>query len=258
MSSHNPASIGQGGIAEYSERLAPARARMRSSAFATRVLSPDLRAEDLELFLIHYCSLGVAMTRPVEGWIRRAGEACVRRGWTALGEALLRHARHEADHHEMMIRDTEALVGARRERGLSVSAAATAADLIGRPPMSGALAYIALHEDTIAGPAPYAQLAIEYEIERLSVVFGPTLIERCQACFGPEVRSQISFLDDHVRLDVGHTRFNERQLELALDDHPDWLAPLVDAGTRALHAYAAFLDDCIEAAGLGVKHGGAG
>jgi len=105
-------------LATYTELVDPARRRMSASRFATLLSAPSISCDQLEAFLIQFCSLGVAMTKPVEGWIRRAGERCVAIGLDELGHALIRHASHEAGHHELMIADTESLVLRRHQRGL--------------------------------------------------------------------------------------------------------------------------------------------
>jgi hypothetical protein len=90
------------------------------------------------------------------------------------------------------------------------------------------------------------QLAIEYEIEMLSVTYGPRLIERCAGLLGEEVLEGLSFLRDHVALDAGHTNFNRNQLSRLLNEQPGVLSGLVTAGSEALDAYATFLGDCVE------------
>ena len=131
---------------------------------------------------------------------------------------------------------------ASRQPSLSATA------LFALAPTKGVTAYRSLHEDVIAGPAPYGQLAIEYEIEMLSVAYGPRLIERCTRLLGPGILEALSFLSDHVALDVGHTHFNRLQLSSLLDENPSYLSNLVSAGSAALEAYAMFFDDCL---GLG-------
>ena len=53
----------------------------------------------------------------------------------------------------------------------------------------------------------HGQLAIEYEIEMLSVTYGPRLIERCTELLGSEIIESLSFLRDHVELDVRSHKF---------------------------------------------------
>ena len=151
------------------------------------------------------------------------------------------HARHEANHHLMLIEDVKRLVedwNQRRDGALEVDA------LLHAPPTPAIRAYVNLHEEVIAGPAPFCQLAIEYEIEGLSVNVGPDLIKQCARLLGPAFLQKLSFLTEHVSIDVGHTKFNHMQLEKLLAGAPSWALLLGQTGNTALEAYGAFLAEC--------------
>lgn len=232
-------------LSDYEAALRESRENFLSLSGLTAMLADDLEQDTLELFLIHFSAFGVGMTEPVDGWIRRAGERCTSLGLKELGRALVMHADHEAGHHLMMIEDTKKLVqswNARHPLQLD------AAELLGRAPTAGVRGYSDLHERTISGDAPFGQLAIEYEIERLSVVHGPQLIGRCVERLGRDVLAGLSFLEEHVAVDAGHTKFNAAELDRLLQRNPEFLDPLVSAGSAALVAYAAFLQDCAAAA----------
>ncbi|MEM7337841.1 MAG: hypothetical protein AAF467_04275 [Actinomycetota bacterium] len=233
----------------YEPLVAAARARFTESAVVGAVTAGTGDRARMDRFLIWYCALGTQMTAPVEGWIARAGRRCVELGWEELGAALVRHAAHEAGHDALMASDTRALVTRwnRDER-----AALDAAALLAAPPTEGITQYIDLHEQTIAGTAPYAQIAIEYEIERLSVTVGPQVMATVAAVCGADRVALLTFLDHHIELDAGHTVFNRHQLARLLGDHPDAAPTLAAAGSAALDAYLQFLTDCwIAAAGTG-------
>ncbi|HEX4336870.1 MAG TPA: hypothetical protein VH062_13215 [Polyangiaceae bacterium] len=223
----------------YAPRIAGARSRFMDTA-AAAIFSPDMTPDELTLFLIQFSSLGVKMTEPVEGWIRRAGEKCLEAGLQRLGRALVIHATHEANHHLMMIEDTKRLVAhynhahpRRLDAGHYLAAA---------PPPS-VEAYARLHEDVIASDAPFAQLAIEYEIEGLSVSLGPKFVQHCVKVGGKDILAGLSFIEEHAAIDVGHTLFNELELERILSEDAGRVEPLARAGAAALDAYAGFLID---------------
>jgi hypothetical protein len=228
----------------YEPLILPARQRFAR----TRALGVIVNSEPLflELFLIQFSSLGVALTTPVEDWLVRAGQCCDDAGLPDIGRALRSHSRQEAGHHLMMIEDTHALVAHWNARH---SPTLDADELLAREPSPGGRLYQELHEDNIAGETPYAQVAIEYEIELLPVQFGPVLLKKCAATLGSSIVERLSFLREHITLDVAHTRFNEQLLEKLLETDPGYLTPLVHAGERALDAYAAFLNDCVCLAG---------
>lgn len=228
-------------LALYERDIAPARARFANHRWVASYITTQPDLDVLERFLIYYCALGYQMTRPVAEWIRRAGERCSALGLEELGHALKRHAQHEAGHEAMMANDTRSLIDRRARAGRSQL---DADRLLAMPPTPGIDQYVRLHEETIAGDAPHGQIAIEYEIEQLSVNFGGPFIQCCVEAMGPDVRACLSFLEEHVALDAGHTHFNANQIDRALGRSPELLPGLVAAGGAALDAYSAFLDDC--------------
>ena len=229
----------------YEPKVERARERFRTEGALPVVLAADVRPELLEIFFIQFCALGVQMTEPVDSWVRSAGERCVALGMPELGRSLVMHAKHEAGHHLMMIDDTRKLVARRNASG---KPALDADALIRVPATKGVAAYVALHQEVIAGDAPFGQLAIEYEIERLSVTAGPLVLKQCATVLGEGALAGLSFLQEHVEIDVGHTKFNEAQIERLLAKHPELDVALARAGSAALDAYGAFFADCLELA----------
>jgi hypothetical protein len=228
----------------YTPHLTAARKRFAGGA-AGVLINPKVDPTVFELFLVNFCSRGVRMTEPVESWITRAGARCIDLGWPKLGVALQKHAEQEANHHLMMISDTRKLVeswNARHEGQLDAD------QLLAVPPSSAVDAYVELHENVIKSSAPYAQLAIEFEIERISVTLGPPLLQQCKTLLGDQIDQSLSFLVEHVEVDQGHTKFNERQLDKILAYDRSFAAELIRAGSLALEIYGQFLDECLGAA----------
>ena len=209
------------------------------------LLDPDADPIFIELFLIYYNALGVSMTEPVESWICRAGERCKQIGFIDLGASLCVHATHEAGHHEMMINDTQHLV---EQWNKKHSFQLDAQEILAQPITPGVQNYIKLHEDVIASDAPFGQLAIELEIERLSVTVVPDLLKQFVRVLGSDILQGLSFLEEHVALDVSHTHFNNKQINKFLEQNPDAVMSLVNAGQKALEAYGTFLEDCVRLA----------
>lgn len=229
----------------YQPLVEEARQRYLSATAYQQATSPTADPEFLDRFLIEFCALGVHMTEPVDRWIRSAGQRCEELGMTELGQALQRHAEHEAGHHLMMIDDTRRLIELWNGSGRQPL---DPEEVLARPPSTGCNHYIELHERTITSDAPWAQLAIEYEIERLSVVAGPPLMQNVASVCGEDRLAALSFLTDHIALDQAHTVFNRRQLNQLLARRPDAAESLASAGAAALDAHAAFLADCAAAA----------
>src|SRR5215471_1291537 len=231
---------------EYERRLTQARNHFAERKSLSMILDSRLEADLLHIFLVYFSALGVGMTEPVESWIKRAGERCREIGLSELGSALIRHAKQEAGHHRLMIDDVHILARhwnqRRGVRPLDIES------LLSRSLPPAVAQYRSLHQRVIEGPAPFAQVAIEYEIEALSVRYGPALLCQCQQLLPKEASIGLSFLAEHVAIDTGHTQFNERQLERLLDERPQSLQELIDAGVAALNAYGDFMDACLSAA----------
>ncbi|MBN3923021.1 hypothetical protein [Nostoc sp. NMS4] len=226
----------------YESNIESARIQFEQKSNFEEILSLDIDPTVLELYLINFNSLGVAMTDSVEDWISRAGESCKKLGFTELGELLSTHAEQEAGHHLMMIQDTHTLVNnwnARRQPQLD------AEWFLAQPISENVVLYRQLHEDVIASQTPFAQVAIEYEIEMLSVRYGSQLIQQCQKILGSQVHEGLSFMEEHVSVDVGHTQLNARLLKNFLQNNPEHLDAMVKIGRTALDAYAGFLNDCL-------------
>lgn len=229
----------------YDAAVAPMRARVTSHPGVRALLDPALAPAVLERFLIEWCALGVQLTEPVEGWIRRAGERCQALGLTKVGAALLAHAKHEANHHLMFERDTRALVArwnTRHRPGLDAEA------LMARPATPAMQRYIDLHERNITGSTPFAQVAIEYEVEGLSVSLLPALFAQFERLLGPEILASLTFLKEHAEIDVGHTAFNRRAMATLLAARPEARAHLAEIGGEAVSAYLDFFTECLAVA----------
>jgi len=230
---------------EYEQRMLPVRKRSETNPTLAELLQPGIDPLVLELFLLYFAAMGVRMTEPVEQWILRAAKRCGDLGYTGLAKALRGHAAAEAGHNLMMVRDTHAMTARLNAR---FQPPLDAEKLLAAPPGPGARRYIDVHEAVISGPAPFSQVAVEYEIEMLPVRYGPILVKFCVERLGKEILGGLSFITEHIVLDVGHTKFNSRQLEEVLERNPESLPTMVAAGTDVLNAYAEFLSDCLQTA----------
>jgi hypothetical protein len=231
-------------LSDYEDLLAPARERFGDS-FGVRTLQSMRDVAFAELFLMYFCALGVHMTKPVEGWIRRAATRCTSMGFTQLGRELALHASAEADHHLLMIADLRSLAA---RWNASYAPPVDADALLGQLPSAGVVKYCKLHEESIASESPFAQAAIEYEIEMLPLRYGKLVVGRCIELLGADIISCLSFITKHIVLDSAHTDFNARALADLIERAPWSLSALAVAGSSALDAYASFLHDCVRLA----------
>lgn len=232
-------------IQNYGEGIFSARNAVTGSDELRTLLDPRAPSDLVLRFWIEFCSRAVHITEPVESWIRRAGERCEVLGLKDLGRQLKAHAKHEAGHQLLLIEDTHRLV-ARWNRTHIERLDAEA--LLARPLTGPMHAYIQLHEQVIASERPYLQVAIEREIEGLSTVIGPPMVEQCRRVLGEDGMGDVHFLTEHVELDVGHTVLNEKLLTSLLAQTSEATVPAVAVGTSVLRIYASFLGDCVRAA----------
>ena len=229
----------------YNQALIESRENFRNKSAFHDIVNSQLESDVLELFWIYYCSIGVGMTQPVEGWIRQAGERCVEMKWLDLGNTLISDAQQEAGHHLLMIADVKTLIARWNQHHptqLNVS------DFLLRPYLDSVNAYRELHENVIASEAPYGQIAIEYEIECLAVQYGSDLIEVSQKMLGSDFNKALSFMQTHVTLDANHSEESKLKLKNFLENNPETLENLAPVGAASLDTYRVFLHDCLSAA----------
>jgi hypothetical protein len=225
----------------YEAALEPARARLEQGRALESVLAGSDAAK-FARFMIFVSAFGLGMTEPVPQWIRRAGERSSELGFTELGRALVARARHEGEHYKLMLRDLDKLTDFyAAEYG---PGAFDVDALLAEPYPPGVESYRRLREELIAGSAPFAELAVDYELEALSVRVGPRLLDRVGRLLGTRLLEALSLVDEQALVDARHTRFNQNELVRLLSQDARVARPLVQAGTRALDAYGAFLDDC--------------
>lgn len=230
---------------DYEHSLLETREKFVTGLAFRTISDPQVKPEILELFWIYYCAIGVGMTEPVEGWIRRSGERCAEMGWDELGQTLISDAKKETGHHLLMIADTKALVNRWNK---THQTQLEAHKFLAHPYPNSVSAYATLHEDSIAGQQPFTQIAIEFEIESLAVQYGSQLIQASQKILGEDFGKTLSFIQTHVTLDVDHSEEGKKKLSNFLSKYPDSLIPLTTIGKAALDIYRQFLDDCLESA----------
>jgi hypothetical protein len=232
-------------LREYERLVWPARERFASSAGIRGMISPETEAQTMAAFLMHFSALSIPITEPVEDWIRRAGDRCAAMGHSEIARSLSSHAKAEAGHHQYHLNDFANLVAFWNAHW---SPPANPTVILARELTSGGERYRRLHEDNIAGPTPYCQFAIEYEIELLPVKYGSSFVGNCVRLLGQEILACMSFVTSHVEFDVGHTKFNAHFLGNLILEDPSRLAPLAAAGASALDAFSDHLTESLELA----------
>ncbi len=225
---------------KYSQEVHPARVEFMLSK-GIQYFMGEKNPQKLHQFLILWTGLSIKMTEQVENWIQRAGLQTKSQGQNEVGDLLVHHASQESDHHLMLIEDLNFLVQKWNER---YQDSLRPEDITQMATADFTKAYVDLHEKVIQSAQPYRQAAIEFEIERISVHYGPRMLENVLHVLGFEFEQGLSFLMEHVLLDQGHTKFNTHLLETCFE-HGGKPEDLAETGREALHIYAGFLNECV-------------
>ncbi len=229
----------------YEPYVLPARARISTDPLMRRLVDPAISPEVLERFFIQYHSLGVYMTEPTAGWVRRSGQRCLLHGQETLGRSLLSRARQEGGHHLLLTEDARTLVqrwNARRETPLQLHR------LLAQYPTDVMRAWRQFQESTISGELPAGRLAIELEIDNLTLVLGPHLLSNVSRVLGRETLDGLGYLKERMRQDLGSSSPPTRRLEEVLQMMPENARTLAEIGAEALDLYLRFLGDCLHSA----------
>lgn len=196
-----------------------------------------------ELFLIYWTVLSAGLTQPIPRYLKSAGEKCQEKKLPELAHFFFEHYKEEDGHDGWAMADTTKLVARWNQRHPDSQLNAEA--LLELKLSPGVKKYHELHEHFIFGDAPYGELAIDMEIELITVKYGPRMILQGIWKVGPSLLFDMSFLREHVRFDFGHTDKNFMVLDQLLKSRPEFLNPLLEAGRGALETYGGFLNDAL-------------
>ncbi|MCA9680687.1 MAG: hypothetical protein KC457_00710 [Myxococcales bacterium] len=222
----------------YLPHVAETRARGRACVDA--VLPADAQDQAVLGFLIEFCARGVRMLRPVEGWMRRSGQACVDSDLCELGVALLVASRGEKQRHLLLIDDLVQLTELWRRRfGQKLDLGA----LVRRETPS-ARRHAKIREFAGYGEHPWLSLGIELELAELIVDLGPRLMRRCEDQLGSAVYAGMRFVQARVEHAALHRQSWDQQLEALLRDSPRHAEATAIIGCGAVDAMVDFLGEC--------------
>ena len=233
---------------QYERFLEPVRLGLRSRPELVALLSDAVPPGVLLRFLIEYSARGYHMTKSVEDWMTRAGTLMSSTpDLAALGRSILEHSEQERGHDLLLVADTEYLVDA--WNATAARPPLDARELLDRPIPATIWLYRSLAEWCLADArtAP-ALVAMQKEIERLSLTIGAPFLRNCAVVLGHDIVAQLSFIREHVELDADHDEANRRELDSLLSARPGDVQQLVDVGCWAVDLYGQFLADCYRTA----------
>ncbi|NOU30046.1 MAG: hypothetical protein HOO96_19250 [Polyangiaceae bacterium] len=228
---------------DYVAAINPARKRFEDDPSVRAIFGGELDRTTFLATLLYFNALGIAMTEPVERWIMKSGVRCKEIGMPALGRALEKSSKLEAAHHRMMIDDATFLVGLWNHELPAFPLRVES--ILATPPTRGVDWYCAVHEEYLAGPMPFVQVAFMQEIERLAEGYGAMFVASAKRILGPGAAQGLSFVHFHIANDVGHAALSHKLLDDVLRERPDSLPQLVATGEKAIDSYRLFLADAV-------------
>lgn len=232
--------------AVYESMMSGARREFATRQDVAQLFGAKLDPDLINLFMIYWSSMSAALTRPIPEYLCTAGRRSEEMGLTTLAMFFKEHTEEEDGHHMWAESDTRKLVAIWNEKhpGCELDAEALLSSSF-RPSVRR---YHQLHEDVLASGSPWAELAIDIEIELITTQYGPPLLAACAEAMDSDGLQSISFLSEHVRFDFGHTETNLKVVGEVLRQRPDFLHDLVDVGQKALVCYGDFLGEALELA----------
>lgn len=231
---------------DYQVRMQAVRERFAQRDDVKALFDAPLEPTVLNLFMIHWSAMSAALTTPIPEYLATAGVRCEALGLTKLGEFFKEHTEEEDGHHEWAAADTHKLVNLWNAGHPALQLSAE--DLLVSNLTPSVWRYHQLHKDVVAGDAPWAELAIDVEIELITTQYGPPLMHACAQALCEEGRKSISFLAEHVNFDFGHTDTNFQVVAELIEDKPEFTDHLVAIGEQALTAYGDFLGEALHLA----------
>jgi hypothetical protein len=228
---------------EYQRRCETARKDFASRKVVKEVFTEGVEPKLLKLFMIHWSALSAGISEPIPTYFNRAAERCEKEGFKKMAEVFSEHGKEEHGHDDWATNDVQKLVEIWNQEEPNFQL--DSKELLDNRMSPAVKRYHKLHERVIEGDSPWAELAIGLEIELIATTYGPLLLKRCVEIMGQDSLPNISFLDEHVRADVGHTETNFEVVHNFLVQHPEYTDILVETAGDALNSYADFLDDAM-------------
>ena len=226
-------------VRSYNVAMADARSKMKSKI---RKLYKNKSSKELAIFLIYFYALGYHMAQPKAKWIEQASQACKKRGLNNLNEFLASRGEEEGRRHLLMRHDLQELINLvyhRFEIRLDLEKILALAKV--SLPVTR---FIQLHEERVSIEFPSQQLAIQTEIELISLLFGPNFLAFCSRKLGGEILKCLSFVRYNSSCDVSYSMENFTWIRNLLKEYPDLLNELSSGAQQALSIYTDYLNEC--------------
>lgn len=219
------------------------RQKFASKEIVKELFERQVNPKLLKLFMIHWNALNAGLTEPIPMYLKRAGERCQNMGLGFMADFFYEHEHEEDGHEDWAIDDVKELVSLWNKE--EPNHKLDAKNLLAKKISPTVKRYHELHEQIIEGGSPWAELAIDVEIELIATTYGPVLVRKWIDCMGQESLSKVSFLDKHVSADVGHTKTNFQIVDRFISEHPESVNVLLKTASDVLNIYADYLEEAM-------------
>ena len=218
--------------------------RVEFANLVNRLMSRS-QLNTLEFFLLHHCVLGRLMTEQIGDWLNAAVNKSDALGYGELSRSLAEYRDIGFKRHELLGKDLPLLLQwiNRRHQIELVSSYFHKKSV-----SEGVKKFLKLHEQVLKGKQPYRELAIQYEMERITMVHGYTLIQWCKLRFGKSVLRNLSAFRYQIKNNQQRTIILEQIQKQFIKKHPEVVDDMIEASVATLECYARYLVDCFDLA----------
>lgn len=215
-------------------------ARVIFSKVVNRLIS-QCQQRELASFLLHHCVFSHLMSQPLNSWVCDASTRCQQLGFIDLSCDLKEYADIGFRRDKLLRADLDQLVLWFNKHYFWEL---NAESFLRENSCEGLMQYFSCHEQALSGDTPYTELAIQFELERLEMIHGYSLLQLCTAYFGKSILRHLSAFRHKMRLNHKRTTLLAQMMERFLAAHPDKLSSLHIAAIDTLQSYAQYLLDC--------------
>lgn len=227
----------------YEDQIAAARGRLKERAELRGLVGADTEAVVLHAFLIEWASLSIQLQEPAERFLVEGSRRCSEVGEHRLSITMLQIASEAIDRYRLVADDTRRLAqlwNGRRRSLLNLT------NLLTQSPTPSMRRLHNYSQSLVAGPQPWAQLAVIYETDAMLGSVVERVVGQARRLLGDDVDSCLSSLDAIANFSERGTL--GRTMVAFLDANPERVDRMVETGCHTLEIYGDFLQECYDAA----------
>ncbi len=221
--------------------MTDARARVYALPVLSKVFTPEAHPTLAHAYLVQWASLSVQLQEQSERLYVEAGRSCLAAGEQHMAKIMLALAAEAIERYRHIADDARRLVELWNQRqALHLNHTY----LLIQPTPDTIVRLVESSEGLISEGRAWALIASQYELDRLYISAGNTLLKFADTLLGPELVSKLQS-PRWMAQGKGHSR---AALAWVLEHHPSRAGTMIEAGTHLLHEYTEFLSTCAVAA----------